>query len=69
MKKNNPQSSGLKNLIFFKIAQLFIDHIIILIRRFVKFYLHFVTGKTELERICQNEKNEHIRIKKLGELV
>ena len=66
MKRNSSVSTSFKNFFLYKLTHILIDHILILIKRLVKYYLHFVTGKTEIERICETEKIELIRIKKLG---
>jgi spore germination protein GerM len=64
---NNQAESRSKTKSFFlDFFKLVICQILILIRRMSKVVLHFVTKKSELERICENENIESVRIKKLG---
>ena len=50
------------NLIFFEILLRYFN-------RMSKFVLHLITGKSELERICKNEKIQSMRVKKIGKLI
>lgn len=38
-------------------------------KRVVRYALHIITGRTELERICLNEKVESTRIRKIGAFI
>lgn len=66
---NNQVESQLKTKSFLlDFIKLVICQILVLVRRMSKVVLHFVTKKSELERICENENIESVRIKKLGTL-
>jgi hypothetical protein len=55
-----------QNNIFIILFELIICKLTLIYERMLKIFLRLVTRLTELERICQYEKIESIRIKKIG---
>lgn len=48
------------------IVEIILCKLILFYRRMSKYLVHLVTGKSELERICADQKCVSIRIKKIG---
>jgi hypothetical protein len=55
-----------KKYFFVVIVELVSCQLVSFYRRVIRFILHLITGRSELERICLNEKVESTRIKKIG---
>ena len=55
-----------KKYFFVAVIELVSCQLVSFYKRVIRFILHLITGRSELERICLNEKVESTRIKKIG---
>lgn len=61
----NPVDLSVKKYFWVTLFEIVSCQLLAIYKRLIRFVLHVVTGRCELERICMNEKVESIRIKKI----
>ena len=69
MKKPIDLSSTTTKSFFIIFYEVFTAQFILFYKRIIRIVLHYLTGKSELERICLNEKIESVRIRKIGNFI